>query len=391
MSPTEKTLSEPTPGPGEQNHWTPLVSLVAPRDAVPSKIDVMAFSHEGLVEEKSLESVEWIASNRERFTTIWVNVEGLGDVSSLIRLGEIFKLHKLSLEDVLNPGQRPKLESYPGYYIVIMRMLQRRGLELEFEQLSLFLGQDFVLTFQDGIPGDCMGPLRARLRGDASTRHDRLASFLAYSILDSVVDSYFPVLEGMGEYLEDLEDHVLLQPHPDCVKAIHDVKRELLAIRRAVWPLRDAINPLLRDDTDLICPETKVFLRDCNDHCVQLIEIVETYREICSSLMDVYLSSLSNRMNEVMKVLAIITTIFVPLTFVAGVYGMNFDPSSSPVNMPELRAYWGYPLCLAFMLVVALGELWFFKKRGWIFSPELPEAPGGEKTANTPPDKTLQD
>ena len=361
-------------------HYTPAGTLLAHPHATASTLDVFAFGPDGMVEKQNA-SLEWIAKSRSSFTVMWVNVDGLGDVTALSGLGAIFDLHKLSMEDVLTRSQRPKFEGFPGYHLIVLRMLFRHHEVLNAEQLSVFLGKDFVITFQEGVPGDCLGPLRTRLRAEVGWGHNNLASFLAYSIIDNVVDSYFPILEKVGDYLEDLEEEILSHPTPDTVRGVHDVKRELLIIRRAVWPLREAISPLFHDQSSLVGEETKVFLRDCHDHCIQIIDLVETYREIGSSLMDVYLSSLSNRMNEVMKVLTIITTIFVPLTFVAGVYGMNFNTEASPLNMPELNFYWGYPLCLGGMLAVALLELWTFRRRGWIFRKEGPARPRGAVSA----------
>ena len=356
--------------------WTPAGTLQLDPSWPAPAISVFAFGGPDGVLEKSDVSLDWLAENRQRYTVIWINVEGLGDAAVLTGLGEMFGLHSLSLEDVTHLKQRPKLESYSTYHYIVLRMLSRPGgrEEIEAEQLSLFLGYNFVLTFQEGLPGDCFGPLRARLRSDPLSRHEHIASFLAYSLIDCVVDSYFPILEDLGETLEDLEEFVLADPNEEVMQRIHEIKRQLLVIRRAVWPLREALNPLFHDSSELICAETKLFLRDAHDHCIQVIELVETYREIGASLMDVHLSTLSNKMNEVMKVLTIMTTIFVPLTFIAGVYGMNFNTARSPVNMPELNWYWGYPLCLMVMLLVAGLELWALYKRGWIL-PKRPKKP----------------
>src|SRR5262245_7632857 len=251
------------------------------------------------------------------------------------------------------------------------------------EQLSLFLGPDFVITFQER-PGDCLEPVRERIRKQETRVREADAGYLAYAILDAVTDHYFPILEAYGERLEALEDRIVARPDRAVVAEIHDMKRELLYIRRAVWPQREALNTLVRDEIPHITAETRLYLRDCYDHSVRIIDLVETYREVCSDLMDLYLSSISNRMNEIMKVLTIISTLFIPLTFVVGIYGMNFDPQSSPLNMPELKWYFGYPMCLALMIAIAIAQLFYFRHKGWIGQGRAPVAgmdDAGEKSA----------
>jgi magnesium transporter len=348
--------------------WVPPGTLVINPNSPKPVLEMIAFGPHDFIEQK-LDSVQWVIDNRDRYKVIWLNVDGLGDINVLQQLGDLFNLHRLALEDVVNVHQRAKVDIYDDCYFIVMRMLQRHteDHEIETEQLSMFLGQGFVLTFQEGIPGDCLDSVRERLRKESARIREHASDFLAYSIIDAVVDGYFPILEDLGERLEELENDILMHPSRELVRRIHDAKRDLLTIRRVVWPLREAIGPLSRDESGLVSNETKVFLRDCHDHCIQVVDLVETYRELGSSLMDVYLSSLSNKMNEVMKVLTIITTIFVPLTFVAGIYGMNFNTEKSPLNMPELDWYWGYPACLLLMLTIAFVELWFFWKRGWIF------------------------
>lgn len=348
--------------------WSPPGTISADPNAPRPEIDLMAFSAGELVERK-LDELSWVEQHKEKYPVIWLNVDGLGDAHVVAEIGRIYNLHRLALEDVVNVHQRAKVDLYDGYFFVVLRMLHQIEGRIETEQISLFFGPHFVITFQEGIPGDCLEPVRERIRKETARIRGGQSDFLAYHLIDAVIDSYFPVLEKLGEQLEDLENEVLLHPTRAVVRRIHDIKRDLLIVRRAVWPLREAINPLFREDVALVSPETRVFLRDCYDHCVQVIDLVESYRELGSSLMDVYLSSISNRMNEVMKVLTIITTIFVPLTFVAGIYGMNFNTEKSPWNMPELNWYYGYPLCLLSMVVIALLELGFFWRLGWIFQP----------------------
>jgi magnesium transporter len=301
---------------------------------------------------------------------IWVDVEGLGDVETVKTLGEIFALHHLSLEDVVNVHQRAKVEDYEHYLFIVARMVTLRE-ELETEQVSLFLGKNFVLTFQQGHPGDCLEIVREHLRKATGRIRFAGSDYLAYALLDAVVDGYFPILEEYGERLEACEDEILAQPRTDTIVRIHQIKRHLRTLRRSVWPLRETLNTLLRDEAEEIAHETRLHLRDCYDHTVQLIDLIETYRELSADLTDVYLFSLGNRTNEIMRVLTIIATVFIPLTFIAGVYGMNFDPDTSPWNMPELRWYWGYPASLTLMAIVALVQLVVFWRRGWFGWPGM--------------------
>jgi magnesium transporter len=337
--------------------------LVHDPAAVASQVSVMAYSGDDLTESR-LESVEGIAPLREKWPTVWVHVEGRDDINTLHRLGELFGIHQLVLEDVAHLGQRAKVEPYQDQLFVVARApLAAEGLDTQ--QISLILGRGFVLTFTPG-PGDCFEPVRERLRKGRSRIRDAGADYLLYALLDAVIDSYFPVLEGAGESLEQLEASVMEGRDQDAPHRIHLMKGALLSLRRDVWPHRELFAALIRDAEEMISPETALFLRDCQDHAVQVIELIETYREVCADLLNTYLSSVSNRMNEVMKVLTIIATIFIPLGFIAGLYGMNFDTEISPLNMPELGWRWGYPFCLCLMAAVAGGLLFYFKRRGWL-------------------------
>jgi magnesium transporter len=237
---------------------------------------------------------------------------------------------------------------------------------LETEQLSIFLGNDFVLTFQDSLPGDCLDAVRNRIRTGLGRLRHAGPDHLAYALLDAVVDGNFPVLEHYGEMLDGMEDIVLDRPTQQVLSQIHSIKRDLLTLRRACWPLRDALHTLLREPIAMISEETRVYLRDCYDHALRIIELIETYRELCADLVDLYLSSVNNRMSEVMKVLTVFSTVFIPLTFIAGIYGMNFHPEDSPLNMPELTWYWGYPAVLLLMAVVASAILFYIWRMGWM-------------------------
>lgn len=296
----------------------------------------------------------------------WVDVQGLGSEDVLLRLGNVFNLHPLVLEDVVNVPQRPKVEEYDDQLLIIARMIMpnENGRGFISEQVSIILGKHYLLTVQEEPELDTFNSVRDRIRAGRGNIRKNQSDYLAYTLLDTIIDGFFPVLEVYGEQIEDLEDEVVTHPTHQTLERIYTIKRELLAIRRAIWPQRDAINILIRD-CSLISDEVRLYLRDCYDHAVQVLDMVETYRELASSLMDVYLSSVGNKMNEVMKLLTIISTIFIPLTFIAGIYGMNFNTERSPLNMPELNWYLGYPLCIALMLAIAGSLVYYFWKRGW--------------------------
>ncbi|MBW4691197.1 MAG: magnesium/cobalt transporter CorA [Lyngbya sp. HA4199-MV5] len=300
----------------------------------------------------------------------WIDVKGLGSEDVLRRLGKVFSLHPLVLEDIVNVPQRPKIEEYDEQLLIIARMvtIKASGSGFISEQVSLVLGKHYLLTVQEEPEYDCFGPIRERIRTNKGTIRKHGADYLAYALLDAIIDGFFPVLEEYGEKIEELEDEVVSNPSHQTLEKIHSVKRELLGLRRAIWPQRDAINALIRDGSDLISHDVHIYLRDCYDHAIQVLDMVETYRELAASLMDVYLSSVSNKMNEIMKLLTVISSIFIPLTFIAGVYGMNFNTEKSPFNMPELDWYWGYVACWAVMLATAFSLIFFFWRRGWFES-----------------------
>jgi magnesium transporter len=297
------------------------------------------------------------------YPVTWLNVDGLGDAATIAKVGEIFGLHRLALEDVLNVTQRSKVEQYGQHTYIVAREVTLSD-HLETEQMSMFLGKNYVVTIQER-PGDCFGGVRERIRASSGRLRTSGPDYLTYALLDAIVDAYFPVLEECGERLEALEDEVISKPMADTVAQVHRIKRELQNFRRALWPMRDAVSSLLRDDQGVFSAETRIYLRDCYDHLVRIIEIVETQRELGSDLIDLYLSSASNRMNEIMKVLTVITTIFIPISFIAGVYGMNFD-RSSPWNMPELGWLYGYPFSLGLMAAVAIVLILYFRRKGWM-------------------------
>lgn len=292
----------------------------------------------------------------------WVDVQGLGSEDILQRLGHEFDLHPLVLEDLVNVTERPKIEDYEDYLVIIARMVvpKERICGFHSEQVSLVLGKDYLLTVQEEPEHDCLEGVRSRiLKGKGLIRKHK-ADYLAYSLLDAIIDGFFPVLEQYGERIEELEDEVIVNPSRQTLLQVYQIRRELLQLRRAIWPQRDMINALIRDCSDLISEEVRIYLRDCYDHAVQVMDMVETFRELATGLMDVYLSAVSNRMNEIMKVLTVVSSIFIPLTFLAGVYGMNFE------YMPELKWHWGYFVCLAVMAAIASGLVFFFWRRGWL-------------------------
>lgn len=332
-------------------------------EAPKPRLQVIAYGPEELTEREDIQ-VSDISALRAKAPVIWVNVDGLGDEAILRQLGELFDLHRLALEDVVNVHQRPKVERYGEVYFIVVRM-PRGSDPLETEQVSLFLGKGFVLTFQEQV-GDCLDPVRQRIRQKGPRLRNGGADYLAYALIDALTDAYFPLLEHYAEILERIEDDVLQHPEQTTISRLHQAKRDLMSLRREIWPLRELLSTLTREETPLIGDSTRLYLRDCYDHAIQLLELVESSRDLASGLMDLYLSSLSNRMNEVMKVLTIIATIFIPLSFIAGLYGMNFNTARSRWNMPELDWPFGYPLALGLMAVVALGLLVYFRRRGWL-------------------------
>lgn len=356
---------------------TPPGTLVADPESLHPKIRTMAYGSNEVVEQ-ALSHPRQIQGLLDKWPVLWIDVEGLGDADTIRILGEVLGLHRLALEDVLDVHQRPKIEQYPGYYFIVAQMVALEE-HFETEQLNLFLGKNFVLTFREGKPGDAFESIQERVRKKHGRIRDSGVDYLAYALLDAVVDRYFPILEQYGERLENLEDEIVSRPSGDIVARIHEIRRHLLTLRRAVWPQRETFNALLREETSsLVTGETRLHLRDCYDHTAQLIDLIETYRELGADLTDVYLSSISNRTNEIMRVLTVIATIFIPLTFIAGVYGMNFNTRVSPWNMPELDWFWGYPLALMVMFVVAVGQLIFFRRKGWLGEPKAPGSRGEE-------------
>ncbi|MDT8398516.1 MAG: magnesium/cobalt transporter CorA [Pseudomonadales bacterium] len=294
----------------------------------------------------------------------WVHVQGQATAEALQELAATFHLHSLALEDILNKGQRPKVEAFDDQLFIVMGLPLMMADIVDVQQVSVFVSNSFLVSFCEGdfAPFE---PIVKRLHDKGSRLRSHGVDFLLYSLLDVVVDQGFPILESFGTQLEELEIQILETADHATLEKIHVFKRELILLRRMLWPQREVINQLLRDDNGLVQPKTHIYLRDCYDHTIQVMDLLETYRDMTASMLDIYLSSISNRMNDIMRVLTVIATIFIPLTFIVGVYGMNFDRSAGPLSMPELSSPLGYPLVWGVMITIALGMLAFFRRRGW--------------------------
>lgn len=312
--------------------------------------------------ERVLTDVRTLVKADGKAAVTWINVDGLGNADVIQQLGQKFGLHPLALEDTINTHQRAKADDYQEVLYVVMRMVQ--GPPLATEQISFYVGRNFLITFQEGMKGDCLNAVRERIRHRRGRIRDFGPDYLFYELLDAVIDSYFPVLERYGELLDDLDARAATANIAQTLMELHYIRRDLLFLRRIVWPIRDVMMSLMRGGHHHISADTQVYLRDCYDHAAHLIDILEVYRETCSDLRDFYYSKLSNRTNEIMRTLTVIATVFMPLSFIAGLYGMNFD------NMPELHWRWGYPMALAMMGCSAAGFMYFFWRKGWLKSAE---------------------
>ncbi len=335
-------------------------SLVHIGERKPGKVTLHIFRYNAAgCEELQPERADQLSPPSDE-SVVWINVGGVHDVQVLETLGKQFSLHPLLLEDVANTDQRPKLDDYEEYLFLVIKMLSlTERKEIAVEQVSLVLGRNYVLSFQENGT-DVFQPVRERLRGGKGRLRQAESDYLLYALVDAIVDQYFAVLELMGERLEAVQQAVVVDPKPETLNDIHALKRQLLFLRRAVWPLRDVMNNLSRSECRFLHDPTKVFFRDVYDHVVQIVDTIETLREMVSASLDIYLSSVSYRLNAVMRVLTVITTIFMPLSFIASIYGMNFE------YMPELRSPWGYPLVLGVMAAVGVGMLVLFRKKRWL-------------------------
>ena len=353
-----KTYHPPGTAPG---------TLIGDEKTRPEKIAIhlIDFIGDDLIEQQLI-STEECQPYLEKDSISWIHLQGPIHADTIRNLGNIFKLHPLALEDTLNTGQRPKMDEYDDLLFVVMAMPSEINGETTIEQVSLFLGQNYLISFHSG-KADPFEPLRNRIRKANSPIRQHQADFLLYSILDLIIDQGYPLLESLGEEIETIEEALLIAPTKQQTLAeVHRLRRELLLLRRNLWPQREVINKITRAHSPLISDNTLLYLRDCYDHTIQIMELIENYREMATSLIDVYLSSSSYRLNEIMRVLTMIATVFIPLTFIVGLYGMNFAHPDSPWAMPELHWYYGYPFAWAVMISVIAGMLLYFRHKDWL-------------------------
>lgn len=335
-------------------------TLIIEPDAKPSRIILIDYDEDNAVRKVDITPnacAPYIGTN----TVSWMDIQGLGSETVLKQVGEIFNLHPLLLEDVVNVPQRPKLEDYNNQLLVISQMVRLKEDESGFdtEQVSFVLGKRYLLSFQEEELQDCFEIVRDRIRTSQGRVRKSGADYLTYLLLDTIIDGYFPVVEHYEDRIEALEDVIISNPDRDTMQEIYDVRRELLALRRLIWPMRNVLHLLMRDHHGIVSDEVQIYFRDSYDHVIQILEIIEAYRELAASLMDVYMSTMGNKLNEIMKFLTVISTIFIPLTFIVGVYGMNFE------NMPELKGEWSYFMVWLVMLAVAGGLIFYFWRKGW--------------------------
>lgn len=324
------------------------------------KITIIDYN-EGQFQEKEVKNVEECFPFKDKPTVTWINIDSINDISIIEQIGRHFDMHPLLVEDIVTITQRPKYEDFGNYIFTTLKMLyydEQEG-ETTAEQISIILGANFVISFQEK-EGDMFDPIRDKIRNSKGRIRKQGADYLAYSLIDAIVDNYFVILEKFGEKIEGMDEALVADPSPQTLQVIQKLKREMIFLRRSVWPLREVISGLQRCESSLIHKSTAIFLRDVYDHTIQVIDAIETFRDMTSGMLDIYLSSISNKMNEVMKVLTIIATIFIPLTFIAGIYGMNFR------YMPELGWRFGYAVAWSIMLIIAIIMLFYFKRKKWL-------------------------
>ena len=327
------------------------------------KVKITLFDYdEACFEEKEIKNVDECFPFKDKPTVTWINVEGLHQIDILEKLGNFFGVHPLAQEDILNTEQRPKSEDFTNNIYIVFKMLSYDNNKNEIipEQISLILGSNFVISFQEGIEGDVFNLIRERIRGNKGRIRKSGADYLAYRLLDAVVDNYFIILEKLGNNIEILEEELIRDVNQKTLHEIHSLKKEMIFLRKSVWPLREVVNNLQKEESHLIKDSTKIFLRDVYDHTIQVMDTIESFRDMLAGMLEIYLTNITNRTNTVMKVLTIIATIFMPPTFIVGIYGMNFK------YMPELDWKWGYPIVMLLMLFIALSMLLYFKRKKWI-------------------------
>ena len=351
---------------------TPPATLVplAPGEGSMPVISWMEYDADACTEHSAQSVADLPLPNGEPGKVHWIEFNGLGDLDALKALGEKYGRQPLSLEDIVHAGQRPKVEPYDNHLFIVALMIYRDADDgaMIAEQISMILGKGLFISIQEDPKCDVFEPIRQRIRSGKGWIRRMGADYLAYALLDAIIDHCFPILECLGEALEDLETEMLQKPTAQCVSTLHDHRRTLVQLRRAVWPERDLVNTLLHDESPFITQPTKVFLRDCYDHTVRIMDLIESYREISGGLLELYLSAVGMRTNEIMRVLTVISAFFIPLTFIAGVYGMNFDykDGAHPLNMPELHSPYGYVCLWLFMLAVVVAMYVFFRRKRWL-------------------------
>ncbi len=331
------------------------------KSAVKVAVSAVRFNEATFEEKPNLTFDEALGLIEEGSLT-WINVDGLSDPAITEALGTKMSIHPLVAEDILNTSQRPKFEAFDGYFFVVLKMLYYGANKREFnvEQVSLIVKDNVIFSFQEDIEGDVFDPLRERIRSNKAGARKITTDYLAYLLIDAIVDNYFIIIEEVGEKIEALEMMVINKPSPKAMAKMHYLKQKMIFLRKSIWPLREVVSGMLRDEGGQINNNTKIFLRDAYDHTIQVIELIETCRDMVSGLLDIYLSSNSNKLNEIMKVLTMISTIFIPLSFMASFYGMNFH------YMPELSSKWGYPALISVMVTVAISMLFYFRRRRWL-------------------------
>jgi magnesium transporter len=325
-----------------------------------AKITIIDYD-ETRFQEKEAKTIKECLPFKDKTTVTWINIDGIHQADIIEELGKSFDVHPLLLEDIMHTEQRPKLDDFGDYIFIVLKILHynEKKNEIEAEQISLILGPHFVISFKESQSG-VFDPIRERMRNQKSRVRKMGADYLAYALIDTIVDNYFIILEKLGEQIEDLEEELVTNPTPETLQAIHTLKREMIFLRKSVWPLREVVSGLERGESPLIHESTDIYLKDVYDHTIQVIDTIETFRDMISGILDIYLSSISNAMNAVMKVLTIIATIFIPLTFIVGIYGMNFK------YMPELEWRWGYFIAWAIMIVIGFVMVLYFKRKKWL-------------------------
>jgi len=347
-------------------HLSKKKQMKAAQQPAQTRVTVIDYD-ETSVREFVASSVDECFPFKDKTSVTWINVDGLRDEQIINAIGKCFQFHPLLIEDIVDVEQRPKIEDFGNYVFVVLKMLtyDEKERSVKIEHVAIIVGHNFVLSFQEDV-GDVFDHIRQVIRDGKGKTRKNGADYLLYKLIDAIIDNYFVILERLGEEIEDLEGEVVVNPTPKTLQEIHRLKREMIFLRKSVWPLREVVASLEKGESPVIKRSTGIYFRDVYDHTIQVMDTVETYRDMTSGMLDIYLSSISNKLNEVMKVLTIISTIFIPLTFIAGLYGMNFNTQASPYNMPELHWYWGYPAIILVMTAVVVLMLIYFKKRRWM-------------------------